>query len=66
MGNSKFNLVEIKENNDSIYKMAIYSVSDKPDKVFIISPHTLYLNHTEQERNKMFNYIVDKQASHNI
>lgn len=51
----KYSLKHIDRN------IAIYNVSDQPDKIFKISPASAYLNLNSQERDIVFDNIIDKQ-----
>ena len=50
-----FKLIDIKTNKSSVYKTAIYSISDQPDKVLSIQPHNIYANLSVTERDKRLN-----------
>ena len=51
----KFKLIDIKTEKSSIYKTAVYSISDQPDKVLCIQPHNIYANLSATERDKRLN-----------
>ena len=53
-----FKLIDIKTNKSSVYKTAVYSISDQPDKVLWIQPHNIYANLSVTDRDKKLNEII--------